>query len=74
MSDPEKEHTMRVFAAGAGGAVGARLVPQLIDQGHKVTGTYRSPGNAGRAGAPGAELIALGQQPARVWRRVVGGS
>jgi hypothetical protein len=42
--------------------------------GHKVTGTYRRPGNAGRAGAPGAEPIALRQQPTRVGRGIAGGS
>jgi nucleoside-diphosphate-sugar epimerase len=30
---------MRVFVVGAGGATGTRLVPQLIDRGHEVTGT-----------------------------------
>ena len=50
---------MRVFIAGASGAIGARLVPQLIDQGHEVTGTFRSPGNAERVRALGAEPLAL---------------
>ena len=27
---------MRVFVAGASGAIGTRLVPQLIDRGHEV--------------------------------------
>ena len=65
---------MRVFAARAGGAIGTRLVPQLIDHGHKVTGIYRSPRNAGRAGAPGAGPVAPGRQPERVWRRIAGGA
>jgi phosphohistidine swiveling domain-containing protein len=30
---------MRVFVAGAGGAVGKRLVPMLVARGHQVTGT-----------------------------------
>ena len=63
---------MRSFVAGASGAIGARLVPQLIDHGHKVTGTYGSPRNGERAGALGAGALALGQQPARVWRRIAG--
>ena len=29
---------MRVFVAGANGAVGRRLVPMLVARGHKVTG------------------------------------
>jgi 2-alkyl-3-oxoalkanoate reductase len=34
---------MRVFVAGASGAIGTRLVPQLIDRGHEVVGTATSP-------------------------------
>jgi nucleoside-diphosphate-sugar epimerase len=33
---------MRIFVAGAGGAVGRRLVPLLVAAGHEVTGTTRS--------------------------------
>jgi nucleoside-diphosphate-sugar epimerase len=33
---------MRVFLAGATGAIGRRLVPLLLDAGHAVTGTTRS--------------------------------
>jgi nucleoside-diphosphate-sugar epimerase len=65
---------MRIFVAGAIGAIGARLVPQLVDHGHKVTGTYRSPRTGGRVRAFGAGPIALGQQPARAWRRIAGSS
>jgi hypothetical protein len=65
---------MRVFAGGAGGAVGGRLVPQLTEYGHKVTGTYGSPREAGRVRVLGAEPITLGQQLARAWRRIAGGS
>jgi 2-alkyl-3-oxoalkanoate reductase len=53
------EATMRVFVAGASGAIGTRLVPQLVAQGHEVTGTFRSPGNDER-------LRALGAQPVRL--------
>src|SRR5215471_20738735 len=31
---------MRVFVAGASGALGSHLVPQLIDAGHEVIGTH----------------------------------
>ena len=50
------------------------LAGQLIDHGPKVTRIYRSPRNAERVRALGAEPIALDQQPAGVWRRIVGGS
>ena len=39
---------MRVFVIGASGAIGTRLVPQLIDRGHEVIGTLRSPRNVHR--------------------------
>ena len=32
---------MRIFLAGAAGAIGRRLVPQLVSAGHTVTGTTR---------------------------------
>src|SRR6266542_2755792 len=57
--DNAKEDNMRVFVAGASGAIGSRLVPQLIDRGHEVIGTFRSRGNAERVRALGAEPIAL---------------
>ena len=44
--DRSKEDTMRVFVAGASGALGSRLVPQLIDSGHDVIGTHHSPASA----------------------------
>jgi nucleoside-diphosphate-sugar epimerase len=50
---------MRVFVAGATGAVGMRLVPQLIERGHKVVGTSRSREKAERLRSLGAEPVAL---------------
>ena len=38
-----QENTMRVFVAGASGAIGTRLVAQLVERGHRVIGTARSP-------------------------------
>jgi nucleoside-diphosphate-sugar epimerase len=55
----DKENTMRVFVAGASGAIGSRLVPKLIERGHEVIGTFRSPGSAERVRALGAEPVAL---------------
>jgi nucleoside-diphosphate-sugar epimerase len=46
---------MRVLVIGAGGAIGTRLVPQLIEHGHEVTGTFKAPGGADRIRAAGAE-------------------
>ncbi|MGE5286222.1 MAG: NAD-dependent epimerase/dehydratase family protein [Micromonosporaceae bacterium] len=37
---------MRVFVAGATGAIGQHLIPALIEAGHEVTGTTRSAGKA----------------------------
>ena len=62
---------MRVFVAGASGAIGSRLVPQLIDQGHEVIGTFRSAGNAERVRALGAEPITLDLLDARAVRKAV---
>jgi nucleoside-diphosphate-sugar epimerase len=50
---------MRVFVAGAAGAIGARLVPQLVERGHEVIGTSRSLEKAGRLRAQGAEPAML---------------
>jgi nucleoside-diphosphate-sugar epimerase len=50
---------MRVFVAGASGAIGTRLVPQLIDRGHEVIGTSTSPEGGDRLRALGAKPIAL---------------
>jgi len=62
---------MRVFVAGASGAIGTRLVPQLIERGHEVIGSARSPGNAERLRALGAEPIALDLLDPRAVREAV---
>src|SRR5580698_27704 len=62
---------MRVFVAGASGAIGTRLVPQLVDQGHEVIGTFRSAGHGDRIRALGAEPIALDLLDARAVRQAV---
>ena len=50
---------MRVFVAGASGAIGTRLVSQLADRGHEVIGTYLRPEHAGAVHAAGATPIKL---------------
>ena len=50
---------MRVFVAGASGAIGTRLVPQLINRGHEVIGTARTPGGAERVRNLGAQPMTL---------------
>ena len=50
---------MRVFVAGAGGAIGGRLLPQLIERGHEVVGTTRSPSKADGLRALGAEPVVM---------------
>jgi nucleoside-diphosphate-sugar epimerase len=62
---------MRVFVGGASGAIGTRLVPQLIDRGHEVIGTSRSPGNAERVRALGAEPVKLDLLDAAAVRKAV---
>jgi nucleoside-diphosphate-sugar epimerase len=62
---------MRVFVAGASGAIGTRLVPQLIDRGHEVIGTSRSPENGERVRALGAKPITLDLLDPRAVRKAV---
>jgi len=50
---------MRIFVAGATGAIGARLVPQLLERGHEVIGTSRSDGKAAGLRAQGADPVVL---------------
>ena len=50
---------MRVFVAGATGAIGARLVPQLLERGHDVVGTSRTCAKAERLREQGAEPLVL---------------
>ena len=48
---------MRVFVAGAAGAIGTRLVPQLVARGHQVTASTRSPDKVERLRALGADAV-----------------
>jgi nucleoside-diphosphate-sugar epimerase len=48
---------MKIFLAGATGAMGQRLVPQLLAAGHSVTGTTRRQAGADQLRAAGAEPV-----------------
>jgi nucleoside-diphosphate-sugar epimerase len=50
---------MRIFLAGATGAIGKRLVPLLLDAGHRVVGTTRSMNKAEALRAAGVEPVAV---------------
>jgi nucleoside-diphosphate-sugar epimerase len=62
---------MRVFVVGASGAIGTRLVPQLIERGHEVIGTYRSPDKVESLRALGARPVELDALDARAVRDAV---
>ena len=62
---------MRVLVAGASGAIGARLVRQLIERGHEVVGSSRTTESAERVRATGAEAIVLDLLDARAVREAV---
>ncbi|RJL27088.1 NAD-dependent epimerase/dehydratase family protein [Bailinhaonella thermotolerans] len=61
---------MRVFVAGATGAVGRQLVPLLVE-GHEVVGASRSPAGADWLRARGAEAVRADVLDAEGLRRVV---
>lgn len=62
---------MRVFVAGASGALGSHLVPQLIDAGHDVIGAHHSPASGQLVQALGAEPVQLDLLDAPAVRRAV---
>jgi 2-alkyl-3-oxoalkanoate reductase len=62
---------MRVFVVGASGVIGRRLVPRLIERGHEVIGSARSPEKAERLRRLGAESIVLDALDARAVREAV---
>jgi nucleoside-diphosphate-sugar epimerase len=51
---PVKELMMRVFVAGATGAIGKQLVPRLVAAGHEVHGMTRNASNEAMLDALGA--------------------
>ena len=62
---------MRVFVVGASGAIGTRLVPQLIERDHEVTGSCRSVDKVEWLRALGAEAVLLDALDARAVREAV---
>jgi len=62
---------MRVFVTGGSGAIGSRLVPQLIDAGHEVIGTHNSPASAERLRTLGAKPLMLDLLDPRAVRTAV---
>src|SRR3954468_7095710 len=73
MTEDRKENPMRVFLAGATGAIGRRLVPQLVAAGHEVTATTTTAGKVdllrGLGATPvvvdGLDAAAVGEAVAR---------
>ncbi len=62
---------MSVFVAGASGALGSRLVPQLVDAGHDVIGTHNSPARLELLRTLGAKPVMLDLLDARAVRKAV---
>jgi nucleoside-diphosphate-sugar epimerase len=62
---------MRVFVTGASGAIGSRLVPQLIDAGYEVTGSHNSPASAELLRTLGAKPVMLDLLDAAAVRKAV---
>ena len=59
----------RIFLAGATGAIGRRLVPLLLQAGHTVVGTTRTPAKAQELRAAGVEPVVVDvyDAPALTW-------
>jgi 2-alkyl-3-oxoalkanoate reductase len=62
---------VKVFVAGASGAIGTRLVPRLVERGHEVIGAFKSQANVERVRALGAKPIVLDLLDGQAVRRAV---
>ena len=62
---------MKIFLAGATGAIGRRLTPLLVAEGHTVTGTTRSADKAKDLKAQGAEAVVVDVFDAKALREAV---
>jgi nucleoside-diphosphate-sugar epimerase len=65
---------MHVFVAGATGALGRRLIPQLIVAGHRVTATTRTPAKQEQLRALGAEPVVVDGLDSAAMTKVVADS
>lgn len=65
---------MRIFLAGAAGAIGRRLTPLLVLMGHEVTGTTRSANKAGTIEAMCARPVVVDVFDAAAMRAAVVGA
>jgi 2-alkyl-3-oxoalkanoate reductase len=54
---------MRILIAGASGAIGSQLVPQLMARGHEIVGTTRSAAKTGALRALAAEPVIVDAGP-----------
>jgi len=62
---------MRIFLAGATGAIGQRLVPLLVDAGHEVVGSTRTPAKVDGLRLAGATPVVLDGRDGDAVRRAV---
>ena len=62
---------MRVFLAGASGAIGRQLVPKLVAAGHTVAGTTRSESKVAMLRGLGAEPVVIDVYDAKRLREAV---
>jgi nucleoside-diphosphate-sugar epimerase len=62
---------MKVLVVGASGGIGSRLVPQLLERGHEVVGTCRSPEKTERLREFGADPVVLDVLDRRAAREAV---
>ncbi|HEY3016318.1 MAG TPA: NAD(P)-dependent oxidoreductase [Nocardioides sp.] len=65
---------MRIFLAGATGALGQRLVPMLVEAGHQVTGSTRTDAKAAALKEAGAEVAVMSPLDEQSVRRAVAAS
>ena len=62
---------MQVFVAGATGAIGTQLIPQLVAAGHDVVGMTRSPAKTDGLRALGARPVVADALDAAAAQRAV---